>query len=270
MNLSENLRLECCELNLTAKSKVEVLTQLSKIAKKNKVLNDCSVDQIFQALSQREEKGSTGFGKGIAIPHCQVEGIKDFVICLAISKRGIDFASLDNKKAKVFVTIIGPSDNRSDHLKYLAKISGVLKNNSTVENLLRSNSVIQLYEEFIRHSDSDFPKMSKKGKEKLMLLFVQDEDILEEITEVMVEFGIQNASYIETQKMENLMSKVPLFLGFFNFTGGTNKFGKIILLPVQKSYITAFIQELEDHFGDLNTYSGVSLIVLDMLFSKGF
>jgi PTS system nitrogen regulatory IIA component len=270
MNLSQVLKLECCELNFQAKDKAETIHKLAKLAKKNKILKDIDENVIANALLEREAKGSTGFGKGIAIPHCQIDGIKSFVICLAVSSKGIEFDSLDRKKAKIFVTIIGPSDNRTEHLKYLAKISSVLKNNGTVENLLKSSSVIQMYEEFIRNADADLLVVEKKGKQKLMLLFLQDDDILEDVTEILVEFGIQDVSFVETQKMENLMSKVPLFLGFFNFTGETNKYGKIILFPIQKTYISAFIHELNEHFGDLDMFSGLNLIVLDILMSKGF
>lgn len=270
MNFSDILKLECCELNFVAKSKDDTLKKLAEFAKKSPVFEKIETSKIYNALKIREDRGSTGFGRGIAIPHCQMEEINQFVIGIAISPKGIDFDSLDKKKTKIFVFIIGPAEDRTTHLKLLAKVSYVLKEPEVTENLIKSPSIITLYEEFIRHTDADLLELSKKGKEKLMLMIVRDEDIMSDVTEIMVEFGIQDATIIETQKMENLISKVPLFLGFFNFTGSSSPFGKIILIPLQKSYINAIINSLENRFGDLDTFSGLSIMVLDMLYSKGF
>ncbi|MCK4696576.1 MAG: hypothetical protein KAT74_12475, partial [Candidatus Cloacimonetes bacterium] len=98
---------------------------------------------------------------------------------------------------------------------------------------------------------------------------VKDEEIIQDITEVFIEFGIQESTIIETQQMENLLSKVPLFMGFFNFTGGKSPYSKIIMLRINKEYINAVIKSIEDIFGDLDTYTGLSIFVLDLFFHKG-
>jgi len=270
MNLSDVLKLECCDINLKAKGKEEVLQQIAQIIKRSPLFENIKIDSIYNAFKEREDRGSTGFGRGIAIPHCQLDGLNKFVVGIAISRKGIDFDSLDRKKSKIFVFIVGPKEDRTLHLKLLAKVSKVLKEPNVIENLLKSTSILSLYEEFMRHTDSASLKLSKKGKEKLMLLVVRDEDIMFDITEVLVEFDIEDATIIDTQKMENLISKVPLFLGFFNFTGGSSPFGKVILLHLQKSYINAIVQSLEKRFGDLDSFSGLSVMVLDLLYSKGF
>ncbi|MCD4818985.1 MAG: PTS sugar transporter subunit IIA [Candidatus Cloacimonetes bacterium] len=270
MNFSDVLKLECCELSLKANSKDETLQHIAQIIKKSPLFKNINTDKIYDAFKEREDRGSTGFGRGIAIPHCQLDGIDKFVVGIAISKKGIDFDSLDKKKSKIFVFIVGPKEDRTTHLKLLAKVSHVLKEPHVTDNLIKSSTIFNLYEEFIRHTDADSVKLSKKGKEKLMLMIVRDEDIMFDITEVLVEFGIEDATIIETQKMENLISKVPLFLGFFNFTGGSSPFGKIILLHLQKSYMNAVVQSLEMRFGDLDSFSGLSIMVVDLLFSKGF
>ena len=269
MNMTDIVKLECCEVGFTARDKDEALMSLAKLLSKNSKLEDIQVEDIYRSLKQREEMGSTGFGKGIAIPHSQLEGLKDFIIGIAISVRGVNFNSLDKKRTKIFVTIIGPKGDRSGHLKLLAKVSLILKNPDVMERLLKSTTKIGLYEEFLRNTEEGVTAITEKSQDKLMFLVVKDEEIIQDITEVFIEFGIQESTIIETQQMENLLSKVPLFMGFFNFTGGKSPYSKIIMLRINKEYINAVIKSIEDIFGDLDTYTGLSIFVLDLFFYKG-
>lgn len=269
MDLSKIVKLECCDSDFNAKDKNEALLKLASLLKKNDELEEIPTEQIYDLLKEREEMGSTGFGKGIAIPHNRIEGLKNFIIGIAISPRGINFDTLDKKKAKIFVTIVGPPEDRSGHLKLLARVSLILKETNVINNLLKAKTKIGLYEEFLRNIENGTTDVLKKGNDKLMIFIVKDEYIMEDITEVFLEFGIEESTIIETQQMENLLSKVPLFMGFFNFTGDKNPFSKIVLLKINQGYINAVIKGIEDIFGDLDTFSGLSIMVLDLFAYKG-
>ena len=269
MEFSEIVKLECCEVDFSAKNKTDALHNISKLLKRSREFRNIEEDIIFEALKEREDMGSTGFSKGIAIPHCQLEGIDHFIISIAICKKGINFDSLDKKKSRIFVTIVGPKGDRGTHLKLLAQVSLILKEHDVINEILLSATKIGLYEEFLRNTNDNVTAITQKGKEVLMLLTVKDENIMQDITEVFVEYGIENSIILETQNMENLMSKTPLFMGFFNFTSERNSSSKIILVKLTKDHINALIKGLEDVFGDLDTYSALSIITLDIFFTKG-
>lgn len=269
MNLSEIVKLECCDVDFRADDKDDALHKLALLMSRSREIRDFSEEQVYKALKAREDIGSTGFDRGIAIPHCQLEGLEKFIISIAISKKGINFDSLDKKKTRIFVTIIGPTGNRNDHLKLLAITSHILKEPGMIDNLVQTTTKINLYEEFLRNADSGVKSISTKGQDKLMLLIVKDENIMQDITEVFIEYGVQESTIIETQQMENLLSNVPLFLGFFNFTGDKNPTSKIILVKITKDHINAIIKGLEDIFGDLDSFSDLGILVLDLFFSKG-
>ncbi|MCD4797097.1 MAG: PTS sugar transporter subunit IIA [Candidatus Cloacimonetes bacterium] len=269
MNISEILRLECCEIDFYAKNKNDVLKKLAELLRRSREFRNIDQGKIYQALREREDMGSTGFSKGIAIPHCQLDGLDKFVIGIAISRKGINYDSMDKKKSKIFITIIGPKGDRKEHLKLLAQVSHVLKEPGVTDNLLNAPTKIGLYEEFLRNVDSDISMISKKGRDKLMILIAKEEKIMQDITEVFIEYGINESTIIETQQMENLLSNVPLFMGFFDFTSSTNPFSKIILAKISKDHINAIIKALEDIFGDLDSYSGLSIMVIDLFFTKG-
>ena len=269
MEFSEIVKLECCEVDFTAKNKDEALHNIGKLLKRSREFRNIEEDVIYRALKEREEMGSTGFSRGIAIPHCQLDGIDHFIIAIAICKKGINFDALDKKKSKIFITIVGPKGDRNLHLKLLAQVSLILKEPDVADEMLHSTTKIGLYEEFLRKTNDEITTITQKGKEVLMLLTVKDESIMQDITEVFVEYGIQNSIILETQNMENLLSTTPLFMGFFNFTSEKSQFSKIILVKLTKGHINALIRGLEDIFGNLDTYSALSIITLDIFFSKG-
>jgi PTS system nitrogen regulatory IIA component len=195
MNISEVVKLECCEIDFKATDKKDALHKLAELMKRSREFRNIEEEQIFAALNAREEMGSTGFSKGIAIPHCQLEGLNKFIIAIAVSKKGIHFDSIDKKKSRIFITIIGPVGKRSEHLKLLATVSHILKEPGVIENILGTTTKIGLYEEFLRNANSEDTAISRKGHDKLMILIVKDEQIMQDVTEVFIS--------------RNLLSSIP-------------------------------------------------------------
>ena len=128
MQLFEILSEDCCSADLTGKNKTQILEELGRLAAKNPILSKYSPTELTAKLQEREELGSTGFADGIAIPHTRLPDIDQFVLAIGVQKAGIDFQSLDKKKAKIFVVIIGPESQDNEHLKILASGSRTLGN----------------------------------------------------------------------------------------------------------------------------------------------
>jgi PTS system nitrogen regulatory IIA component len=106
--------------------------------------------ELYEKLLQREELGSTAIGEGVAIPHCKMKGVKSPIILLAVSKRSIDFHSLDGKPSNIFFLVVSSPDNPSLNLQILAAIASLVrksgsllkkvlgaKNTSTVLEIIR-------------------------------------------------------------------------------------------------------------------------------------
>ncbi|MCB5262198.1 MAG: PTS sugar transporter subunit IIA [Candidatus Cloacimonetes bacterium] len=270
MLLSEVIKLESCSIEFGAEDKDDALHKLAALFKRSRKFEEISEGEIYKALKDREALGSTGFARGIAMPHCGLDRLDSFAISLAVCKKGVDFDSMDRRKTKVFVCIVGPKNASKQHLQLLASCSHILKQPGVVDDLLQATSRINLFEEFLEHADNGSGRVDVKGKEKLLLLFVKDEHILQDITEVFVEYGIQRSTIINTTEMENLISTTPLFMGFFNFTGDKSPTGKIVLAKIVEDHIDAIINGLEDIFGDLNAFSDLDAMVLDVFYAKGF
>ncbi len=107
-------------------------------------------DDIIKAIMKREELGSTGIGRGIAVPHTKHPSVKKLVGTVGVSVDGIDFDSLDGEKVQLFFLLVSPPDRPGDHLRALENISRQLRDDTFCRFLKQSKTVediVQLLEE---------------------------------------------------------------------------------------------------------------------------
>lgn len=82
---------------------------------------------IVEAIMKREELGSTGIGRGVAVPHTKHPSVTELVGTVAVSEEGVDFDSLDGEKVHVLFLLVSPPDRPGDHLRALENISRQLR-----------------------------------------------------------------------------------------------------------------------------------------------
>jgi PTS system nitrogen regulatory IIA component len=269
MSIFDFLKKETCEIALKSKTKETVLLELSQLLKRSPVLKHIDLEIIHNALEEREKIGTTGFGEGIAIPHCKLEQVDDFVVGIGISKKGIDFKALDNKKVNIFFVTIGPLNKPDVHVKMLARISRILKNKKACMELIKAPSRTALYETFLRHTRSDNIMRKEWKKQKLLMLVIKDEQYYDDILEFFIEIGIKGATAIESKDMSRLLSDVPLFADFLNFLGKRNEYTKTIFTVIHEDEISMILEGIEEITGDLDSHTGAMVMVLDLFMVKG-
>lgn len=129
------LKPENVRLKLKAKDKEAVLEELVDIlVESGYILNK---DKILNAIIAREKLCSTGFEKGVAIPHPRqgdASAVKELVAAVGLAPQGIDFDSLDGEPVKIFVLLCAPNDQ--EHLRALARLARILKNEEVREQIL--------------------------------------------------------------------------------------------------------------------------------------
>ena len=128
---------------MESRTKREVLTELSEIFLRGNIKVD--YDTMVEVLLEREKLGSTGIGGGIAIPHGKLAGLENLVVSFGRSNDGIDFDSMDGNPVHIFFLLMAPENSAGQHLKVLAKISRMLKDNSFKTDLMKAASVEDLY-----------------------------------------------------------------------------------------------------------------------------
>lgn len=109
---------------------------------------------IVAAILKREELGSTGIGNGVAVPHTKHPSVDRLVATVALSKEGVDFASLDGESVYILFLLVSPPDRPGDHLRGLENISRHLRNQNFCKFLRQSRSREDILE-LLREADNN-------------------------------------------------------------------------------------------------------------------
>jgi PTS system nitrogen regulatory IIA component len=142
MDLADLITPEAIYPSLKAKTKQQALQELAQRAA---ALTGVDAREIFDTLLQREHLGSTGIGRGIAIPHGRVTALRNIVSVFARLEEPIDFDALDNEPVDLIFLLLAPEHAGADHLKALARISRLLREPSSIEKLRASKDRAALY-----------------------------------------------------------------------------------------------------------------------------
>jgi PTS system fructose-specific IIA component/PTS system nitrogen regulatory IIA component len=92
-------------------------------------------DEIVKAVMRREQLGTTGIGRHIAIPHSRHPAVDRLIGTLALSRDGLPFDSLDGEPVYVFVLLVSPQDRPGDHLRALEAVVRTMRNDDFVRQL---------------------------------------------------------------------------------------------------------------------------------------
>ena len=95
---------------------------------------------IVTAILKREELGSTGIGRGVAVPHTKHPSVDKLIAAIALSNDGVDFASLDGEPVYIMFLLVSPPDRPGDHLRGLENISRHLRNDNFCKFLRQSKT----------------------------------------------------------------------------------------------------------------------------------
>jgi nitrogen PTS system EIIA component len=109
--------------------------------------------KVLDVLLDRERISTTAIGEGVAIPHGKLAGVDRVLGVFARSPAGVDFASLDGEPTHLFFALIAPENAAADHLKALARISRLLKDDEFRRQLNEAQTQQELYEIIAREDD---------------------------------------------------------------------------------------------------------------------
>jgi len=143
MQLSEILSSDSILRSQTFSSKKTALEELSKLL----ASTDSSISylNIFDSLVAREKLGSTGLGKGIAIPHARLKGSKKTIAAFIQLQYGVDYDAIDGAPVDILFALLVPEDSTDEHLKILSHLAEMFSNSETLEQLRSETSVDGIY-----------------------------------------------------------------------------------------------------------------------------
>lgn len=127
---------------LKYRNKYKAIEELALTLQDSKVC--VNVDELIKALKEREEIMSTGIGFGIAIPHAKIRAVKEITFAIGISKRGINFNSLDGKPVHLVILVAAGERQHKEYLRLLSNIIAILKNQKIKNKIINSSSTQEI------------------------------------------------------------------------------------------------------------------------------
>ena len=150
MKFSDFVNVKAIRAEITAYDKEGVIAELVDSLVTAGAINGDEKDSIVQAIMKREELGSTGIGRGVAVPHTKHPSVEELVGTVGVSGEGVDFTSLDGEKVQLFFLLVSPPDRPGDHLRALENISRQLRDDTFCRFLKQAKTpqdIQQLLEE---------------------------------------------------------------------------------------------------------------------------
>jgi len=150
MKFADFVSADAIRAELESEDKEGVIREMVSALLEAGQVSEDDYESIVKAILKREELGSTGIGRGVAVPHTKHPSVQRLIGSVGVSREGVDFNSLDGEKVQLFFLLISPPDRPGDHLRALENISRQLRDDTFCKFLKESKSseaILQLLEE---------------------------------------------------------------------------------------------------------------------------
>ncbi|MEM9186785.1 MAG: PTS sugar transporter subunit IIA [Planctomycetota bacterium] len=146
MNFADFISKDAINPEVEAGDKEGVIREMAASLLAAKQIAEDQFDGIVEAILKREELGSTGIGRGVAVPHTKHPSVEKLCGAVAVSQPGVDFDSLDGEKVNLLFLLVSPPDRPGDHLRALENISRRLRDDSFCSFLKQSKAADDIWQ----------------------------------------------------------------------------------------------------------------------------
>jgi mannitol/fructose-specific phosphotransferase system IIA component (Ntr-type) len=145
MKFADFINVSSIKADLAADDKPTVIRELVESLAQSGAIAVDEVQGIVAAIMKREELGSTGIGRGVAVPHTKHASVERLVGTVGVSLEGVDFNSLDGDKVHLLFLLVSPPDRPGDHLRALENISRQLRDETFCRFLKQARSASDIH-----------------------------------------------------------------------------------------------------------------------------
>ncbi len=248
-----------------ATDKDSVLELVATLACSAPPLKGTEPAEIKRRLTERESVASTAIGHGVAIPHCFLEGIDRFVVGLVTSDSGVDFSAPDGEPVQVFFFIVGPADQRNQHVRILSEISRGARNQALRNYLLTLSE-----DEPLRNQLATIlpEEQTDTATERCLLhVLVQDEAVFEPVLE---ELSARVGGSIAVQDMRSAGSylhRMPLFAALWSERAEQTI--KLLMAIVDKRLLNETVRRINEIVQETGDGDRVLIAAHDLIYAAG-
>lgn len=270
MKLTDVLRPECVRTGVVIEDKAIALCEIAALAKQSPLCRHISEEDILEALQVRETLGTTAFGGGVAIPHCRMKTISDFVVGILTVPDGVDFEAADKEKVRLIVFMLAPADRPNAHIRLLSSISRTLQNPKEVQKLIKAKNPKALSQAFIRFTGTDIP-LEVPSQNSLLHVFVQDEHVFGEILAALSGLETGSLAVLRADNVHDYLAKVPLYADFSKSkdNGKNHSICRVIVAIIEQRLDNEIVRRIEGITGSLRECSGVMVTIQHLAYTAG-
>lgn len=255
------LRRGCVRVSRGAADKDAVLAEIARLAAGE--IAGYDETEILEALKAREGQSSTGLEHGLAIPHCRLDRVSDFIVGVLLLETGVDFDALDGSPSRAFVFIIGPTAQRDLHIRILSAISRGFVQNEARGQLLSAHSAEEVIRVF--NANISLPEAEEPKAQCQMTIFVQSEDAYDTVLEIFSNPIYGSAMAVDAANAGRNLRSLPLFSAFW--TDRPEDFAKLVIAVVPKAMSNEIIRKL--NMSTDEGEPGVMIAVQDLSYVSG-
>jgi PTS system fructose-specific IIA component/PTS system nitrogen regulatory IIA component len=154
MKFADFINVASIKSDIGAEEKPAVIRELVQSLSNAGAIAAEQVEGIVAAIMKREDLGSTGIGRGVAVPHTKHASVERLVGTVGISSEGVDFNSLDGDKVHLLFLLVSPPDRPGDHLRALENISRQLRD-ETFCRFLKQARTAQDIQQLLEEADNN-------------------------------------------------------------------------------------------------------------------
>ena len=144
MKFSDFVATDAIRSHVEAGTKEGVIREMAQALVEAGRIASGDLEGIVKAIMKREDLGSTGIGRGVAVPHTKHPSVSRLVGTVAVSRDGIDFQSLDGEPVQLFFLLVSPPDRPGDHLRALENISRQLRDDAFCKLLKAAKGPVEI------------------------------------------------------------------------------------------------------------------------------
>ena len=156
MKFADFVSTKAIRADLASDDKEGVIREMATALVESGAVAEEELEGIVKAILRREELGSTGIGRGVAVPHTKHPSVDKLVGTVGVSVEGLDFDSLDGEKVQLLFLLISPPDRPGDHLRALENISRQLRDDTFCRFLKQSKTTEDILQLLVEADNNQF------------------------------------------------------------------------------------------------------------------
>ena len=153
MKFSDFVAADAIRSHVDARTKEGVIREMAQSLVDAGSIAAGDLESIVKAIMKREDLGSTGIGRGVAVPHTKHPSVSRLVGTVAVSHDGVNFDSLDGEPVQLFFLLVSPPDRPGDHLRALENISRQLRDETFCRQLKSAKGPVDI-QHLLEEADS--------------------------------------------------------------------------------------------------------------------